>query len=77
MRDEDIFDDREVRAGWDEEQAKWWFGVLDIVAVLTDQDDDEKTRNYWECLKSELKRENNDVVSATTLLKLLVPYRDR
>lgn len=41
-----FFDDREVRAVWDEEQAKWWFSVLDIVAVLTDQDDYEKTRNY-------------------------------
>lgn len=68
-----FFDDREVRAVWDEEQAKWWFSVLDIVAVLTDQDDYEKTRNYWKYLKAKLKREDSQVVSATTQLKLLAP----
>ncbi len=41
-----FFDDREVRAIWDEGNSKWWFSVLDIVAVLTDQDDYNKTRNY-------------------------------
>jgi cell filamentation protein len=40
-----FFNDREVRAVWDVENAKWWFSVLDIVAVLTDQDDYNKTRN--------------------------------
>jgi cell filamentation protein len=41
-----FFDDREVRALCDEENAKWWFSVLDIVAVLTNQNDYSKTRNY-------------------------------
>jgi cell filamentation protein len=41
-----FFDDREVRAVWDEENNKWWFSVLDIVAVLAGQDDYGKTRNY-------------------------------
>jgi hypothetical protein len=68
-----FFDDREVRALWDEENAKWWFSVLDMVAVLTDQDDYEKTRNYWKYLKAKLKREGSQVVSATTQLKLLAP----
>lgn len=68
-----FFDDREVRALWDEEDAKWWFSVLDVVAVLTDQDDYIKTRNYWKYLKAKLKREKSEVVSATTQLKLLAP----
>jgi len=68
-----FFNDREVRAVWDEENAKWWFSVLDIVAVLTDQDDYNKTRNYWKYLKAKLKKENSEVVSATTQLKLLAP----
>jgi cell filamentation protein len=68
-----FFDDREVRAVWDEENAKWWFSVLDIVAVLTDQDDYTKTRNYWKYLKGKLKKENSQVVSATTQLKILAP----
>ena len=65
-----FFDDREVRALWDELNAKWWFSVLDIVSVLTDQDDYAKTRNYWKYLKAKLKNENSQLVSATTQLKL-------
>lgn len=68
-----FFDDREVRALWDEESSKWWFSVLDVVAVLTDQDDYSKTRNYWKYLKAKLKKENSQVVSATTQLKILAP----
>jgi len=68
-----FYDDREVRALWDEQNAKWWFSVLDIVAVLTDQNDYTKTRNYWKYLKAKLKKEHSEVVSATTQLKLLAP----
>lgn len=68
-----FFDDREVRAIWDDKNAKWWFSVLDIVAVFTDQDDYSKTRNYWKYLKSKLKKENSQVVSDTTQLKFLAP----
>jgi len=68
-----FFDDREVRAVWDENNNKWWFSVLDIIAVLTDQDDYTKVRNYWKYLKTKLKQEKNQVVSATTQLKLLAP----
>jgi len=66
-----FFDDREVRAVWDEDNNKWWFSVLDIVAVLTDQDDYNKARNYWKYLKAKLKKENSELVSVTTQLKLL------
>lgn len=65
-----FFDDREVRALWDEQNAKWWFSVLDIVAVLTNQDDYTKNRNYWKYLKAKLKKEESQLVSATTQLKL-------
>ncbi|MCZ2338688.1 MAG: Fic family protein [Chitinophagales bacterium] len=68
-----FFNDREVRALWDEQNAKWWFSVLDIVAVLTNQDDYTKTRNYWKYLKAKLKKEGSQVVSATTQLKFLAP----
>ena len=68
-----FFDDREVRAVWDEENNKWWFSVLDIVAVLTGQYDYTKTRNYWKYLKAKLKKETSEVVSITTQLKLLAP----
>jgi cell filamentation protein len=66
-----FFDDREVRAVWDNELAKWWFSVLDIVAVLRNQDDYAKNRNYWKYLKAKLKKENSELVSTTTQLKLM------
>ena len=68
-----FYNDREVRAVWDEVNSKWWFSVLDIVGVLNDQDDYQKNRNYWKYLKTKLKGENSEVVSGTNQLKLLAP----
>lgn len=68
-----FFDDREVRAVWDEAGTKWWFSVLDIVGVLNAQDDYAKNRNYWKYLKTKLRNEGNEVVSDTNQLKLLAP----
>jgi len=68
-----FFDDREVRAIWDDENNKWWFSVLDIVAVLRNQDDYTKNRNYWKYLKAKLKKEGSQVVSTTTQLKIIAP----
>jgi len=65
-----FYNDREVQAIWDEENSKWWFSVLDIVGVLNDQDDHAKNRNYWKYLKTKLKKESNELVSATNQLKL-------
>ena len=47
--------------------------MLDIVALLTGQDDYTKTRNYWKYLKAKLKKENSQVVSVTTQLRLVAP----
>ncbi len=65
-----FYNDREVRAVWDESQNKWWFSVLDIVGAINAQDDHAKNRNYWKYLKAKLKKEGNELVSATTQLKL-------
>ena len=64
-----FFNDREVRAVWDEEQSKWWFSVLDIIAAINEQDDYQKTRSYWKYLKTKLRKENSQLVSATNQLK--------
>ena len=65
-----FFNDREVRAVWDEENSKWWFNVVDIIGVLNEQDDYTKNRNYWKYLKNKLRKENNQLVSRTNQLKL-------
>ena len=68
-----FFNDREVRALWDDGQAKWWFSVLDIVGVLNDESNYIKIRNYWKYLKAKLKKENSEVVSVTTQFKFIAP----
>lgn len=66
-----LFDSHQVRAEWDAESEKWWFSVLDIIAVLTDQPDYKKVRNYWKWLKTKLIAEGSQLVSATNQLKLV------
>ena len=68
-----FFNDREVRAIWDEANGKWWFSVPDVIGVLNEQDDYTKNRNYWKYLKGKLKKENNQLVSVTNQLKLRAP----
>lgn len=68
-----FFDDREVRAVWDESSAKWWFSVLDVIGVLRNESNYEKNRNYWKYLKAKLKRENNQLGSTTTQFKFTAP----
>lgn len=65
-----FFNDKEVRAVWNEENNKWYFSVLDVIGALRNESDYEKCRNYWKYLKAKLKKENNELVSVTTQLKL-------
>ena len=66
-----FFNDREVRAIWNESDSQWWFSVLDIIGVLNAQPDYEKNRNYWKYLKAKLKKEAPELVSVTTQLKMV------
>ncbi len=68
-----FFNDREVRAVWDEENSKWWFNVVDIVSILNEQPDYIKSHNYWRWLKRKLKSENNQLVSVTHSFKFIAP----
>ena len=68
-----FFEDKEVRAVWNDEKSCWYFSVLDIVGILNEQENYAKTRNYWKYLKNKLKKEKNEVVSATNQLKLTAP----
>lgn len=68
-----FFNDREVRAVWDEENSKLWFNVVDIVSILNEQPDYIKSHNYWRWLKRKLKSENNELVSTTHSFKFIAP----
>ena len=63
-----FFEHRTIRSVWDEEHEKWWFSIIDIIAVLTDQPDYTKARNYWKWLKKKLKDEGCELVSITNQL---------
>lgn len=65
-----FYKDHKVRAVWDEEKSLWWFSILDIVGAINEQDDHEKNRNYWKYIKAKLRKEQSEVVSDTTQLKL-------
>lgn len=67
-----FYKDHEVRAVWSEEDNKWFFSVLDVIGAINEQPDYAKTRNYWKYLKTKLKADKNEVVSATNQLKLRV-----
>ena len=68
-----FFNDREVRAAWDESTSQWFFAAVDIIAVLNEQSDYTRNRNYWKYLKNKLKQENPQLVSAANQLKLTAP----
>ena len=68
-----FFNDKEVRAVWDEINSKWLFSVIDIIGVLNEQNEYEKNRNYWKYLKAKLKKQNNQLGSVTTQFKLVAP----
>lgn len=65
-----LFDDQQVRTVWDSENEKWWMSVLDVIAILTEQPDYTKVRNYWKWLKNKLKQEGSELVSNTNQLKM-------
>ena len=55
-----IFDDQPIRTAWDEELEEWYFSVVDVVKVLTEQTDARGASNYWAKLKQRLKEEGAD-----------------
>ena len=65
-----LFEQKKVRTIWDEEQEKWYFAIVDVVAVLTEQDDYQLSRNYWKVLKNRLKNEGNETVTNCNQFKL-------
>ena len=62
-----LFEDRKIRAVWDDEQEKWYFSIVDVVGVLTNS---ENPQTYWRVLKNRLKKEGNETVTNCNTLKL-------
>ena len=68
-----FFNDREVRAVWDEEHSKWWFSATDIVRAINDEEDYVKAGNYWRWLKKKFVTDGVQLVSVTHEFKFEAP----
>ena len=64
-----LFEDKNIRAVWDDEKEDWWFSVVDITAVLTDSDY-QTARKYWKVLKGRLNGEGSQLVTLCYQLKM-------
>lgn len=65
-----IFEEKKVRSHYDTEKEVWYFSIVDIIGILTDQPTVERARNYWKVLKNRLKKEGNETVTNCNQLKL-------
>lgn len=66
-----LFEERQVRAEWDEENEKWWFSIVDIVGVLTDQPTPRGATLYWGKLKQRLNEEGSELLTKCQQLKMV------
>lgn len=65
-----IFENKNIRVKWNEEEEKWYFSVVDVIAILTDSEY-QQARNYWKITKMRLKEEGNETVTKCNQLKML------
>ena len=68
-----VFNDREVRAVWDEENSKWWFSAIDMIQAINNEPDYVKAGNYWRWLKKKFSTDNVQLVSVTHDFKFKAP----
>lgn len=71
-----IFEEQKVRTVWDDDSEKWYFSVVDVVAVLTDNDY-QGARNYWKVLKNRLAQEENQTVTICNQLNTYIIHKSR
>ena len=65
-----LFEDQKIRTAWDAEQEEWYFSVVDVIAVLTEQPDTRHAAKYWSVLKTRLKKEGSELPTLCSQLKL-------
>ena len=68
-----LYENQPIRTAWDEEEEEWYFSIVDVVGVLTEQPDLDGARNYWKVLKTRLRDEGNQLVTNCNQLKLRSP----
>ncbi len=66
-----LFENKRIRTAWDEEREEWYFSIVDVVGVLTDQPDQRHAAKYWSVLKTRLKKEGSELTTNCSQLKML------
>jgi sulfur relay (sulfurtransferase) DsrC/TusE family protein len=66
-----LFQNQKIRTHWDKKLEKWFFSIINIVEILTEQKDYQGARNYWKVLKHRLVKEGNEAVTNCNRLKML------
>ena len=66
----EIYEDQQIRTAWNEDEEEWYFSIIDVVSVLTEQADYQKARKYWNKLKQRLNDEGNETVTNCHQLKM-------
>ncbi len=64
-----LFESKKVRTHWDDTKKRWYFSIVDIIGILTDQPSNDRARNYWKVLKNRLLKEGNETVINCNQLK--------
>jgi hypothetical protein len=66
-----IFEQKRVRSAWNDDEEKWYFSIVDVIEILTEQPSHQGARNYWKVLKNRLLKEGNETVTNCNRLKLV------
>ena len=64
-----LFEDQKIRTAWDAEKEEWYFSIVDVVAVLTEQKDSRSAAKYWSVLKVRLKNEGSELTTNCSQLE--------
>ena len=66
-----VFEEKKVRTVWDSDKEEWYFSIVDVIEILTEQPNHQGARNYWKVLKNRMSKEGNETVTNCNQLKLV------
>ena len=71
-----VFEEKKVRTVWDSDKEEWYFSIVDVIEILTEQPNHQGARNYWKVLKNRMSKEGNETVTNCNRLLIQNNYSD-
>ena len=65
-----VFEDKQIRKEWNDEEQDWYVSIVDVIGVLTDQPTHDGARKYWSVMKTRMKREGSELTTICSQLKM-------